>query len=195
MNTKHHFLLFPITLALILALPASAADEKKVTLTPTDERFIKEASASCLSIQKYAELGVKSAERPDVKDYAELLVRDFTRINLAFKLLANTKGIQLIEIPQDLKQIATFQKLEKIDRKAFDKSFLDELENSYKKLLNDFEEELKTARDEDLKNFVDTSLPSFRNHMDKLIILKNQLTFHTIPIWQRSEYSTDAGFN
>lgn len=174
MKSKHHCLFFPVVTAMLLALTYSLADDKRNILNVVDEKFIKQVASSGFSEWKITELGTRKAERGDIKECAEMMSKDYARINTDLKTLARSKAYEISDVPQDLKQTATFQKLEKKSGKTFDRAFLDEIEDTSKKVMSDFEEAASNSKDEDLKTFAFNTLPTLRNHLDKITELKTK---------------------
>lgn len=168
MKTKSITLLSKTTVALfaaVLLVPHGMAAEKD-TLNATDVKFVKHEAAAGMAVVKLADLGVKKAERADVKAFAEMIVTDHTKANQELKQLATTKGVELSAVI-DPTHASTFQKLEKYSGADFDKEFLAEMVSSHKKCVSNFEESSKDAKDSDLKMWVDKMLPALKAHLEK----------------------------
>ncbi|MFN0075314.1 MAG: DUF4142 domain-containing protein [Prosthecobacter sp.] len=168
MKTPSILRLSTTTLALcgmFLLAPHGNAAEKD-TLDAADVKFVKHAAAAGMAEVKVAELGVKKAENADVKAFATMIAADHTKVNEELKALATTKGIELSDVI-DPKHADTFQKLEKLSGKEFDKEFLDTLVSSHKKGVSNFEDAAKDAKNADVKAFAEKTLPALKAHLDK----------------------------
>lgn len=103
-----------LTFALCTALAMSvtslpAADDKdqggpgavnktqagKSQLSPAAEKFVHEAATSGMMEVRLGKLGVQKAQHPQVKQFAQALVTEHTRINNELKQIAQNKGITL----------------------------------------------------------------------------------------------------
>lgn len=150
---------------MFLLAPHGMAAEKD-TLDAADVKFVKHAAASGLAEVKVADLGVQKAENADVKAFAKMIAADHTKVNEELKALAATKGIELSAVI-DPKHADTFQKLEKVSGKEFDKEFLATLVSSHKKSVSSFETASKDAKNTDVKVFAEKNLPALKAHLAK----------------------------
>lgn len=150
--------------ALIFASNGMSAD--KDTLNSADVKFVKHEAAAGMAEVKLAELGVKKAERADVKAYAEMLVTDHTKANEELAKLAATKGVELSDVLEP-KHAETFQDLEKSNGADFDKKFLSEVTGSHKKCVKNFEEAAEDSKDADLKAWAAKMLPALKTHLEQ----------------------------
>lgn len=149
----------------------ASAEDKKSSLNPADEKFVKQTGQSGMDEVKLATLGTQKAERTDVKDLATMLVADHTKVNEELSAFASSKGVELSAIVSaDASDI--FKALEKQSGKDFDKDFLDHMLKSHKKSVAAFEDMEKDAADADLKSWVSKTLPTLRTHLDKIKELK-----------------------
>ena len=156
-------------LALVLAMmlaPQSASASPKDTLNKTDVAFVKQAAASGKAEVKLADLGVKKADRSDVKAFAEMIAADHAKVNDELKALAKTKGVELSEVIEPA-HAGKFQKLEKLSGKEFDKEFLAEMVGGHKKSISHYEKAAKDAADSDVKAFAEKTLPTIKGHLAK----------------------------
>lgn len=142
------------------------AEDKKSILSTTDEAFVKEAGASGMGEVKIATLGTQKAASADVKAFAQMMVDDHTKANAELQALAKGKGVELSQVI-DSAHADKFQKLEKYSGAEFDKEFLSEMVSAHKKVVSNFESEQKKATDNEVKAFVDKTLPTLKAHLDK----------------------------
>ena len=158
-----------ITLALCAAaamLAPNVMAAEKDTLNATDVSFVKHAAASGMAEAKVAELGVKKASRADVKEFAEVLVKDHTLANEELKKLASTKGVELSAVIEP-KHAGSFQKLEKVSGTEFDKEFLADQVSDHKKCVSNFETASNDVTDTEVKLFAVKMLPTLKAHLEK----------------------------
>jgi putative membrane protein len=164
----------PITFAALLVLAlgslaplAQAGQNTQSSLRASDEKFVKTVGSSGMAEVKLATLGTQKAERADVKDLAQMLVTDHTKVNGELAALALRKGVELSAVI-DPDAAETFQSLEKKSGKYFDKAFLSEMEKGHKATIAVFEDAEKNAVDADVKSWAGNTLPTLRSHLIKV---------------------------
>lgn len=166
MKPRSNTVLTTMTLALcgmfLLAPHGVAAD--KDTLNATDVEFVKHEAAAGMATVKIAGLGVKKATRPEVKTFAEMIVKDHTAANAELTKLAATKGVELSAV-LDSKHAEMFQKLEQYSGTEFDKEFLDVAVSGHKKCVGRFEDAAKDSQDNDVKMWAVKMLPALQAHL------------------------------
>ena len=168
MKTNKRNLLATATLALcgIFAGTHASFAAEKDTLNMTDVNFIKKEAAAGKATVKLAELAVTKAQSADVKAFAEKLVTDHTAANEELAKLAKQKGVEVSTVI-DPDHAETYQKLEKQSGADFDKEFLSTVVSGHKKCVDSFEEEVKEAKDADVKAWSEKILVTLRTHLDK----------------------------
>ena len=153
--------------------PKSWADEAH-TLNNTDSQFVKQAAADGMAEVKLAELGVQKAARADVKEFAQMMIRDHSAANAELNGLIKSKGIDVSAVIAP-KAAEAFQDLEKQGSgNDFDKAFLKQMKSDHKKVVDEFESEAKDVKDGDLKAFVDKTLPTVKSHLNMVNDLLNK---------------------
>ncbi len=151
--------------ALLLASP-STAEDKKTTLTPADESFIKDEAASGTAMVKIATMAEEKSEREDIKAFAETLVTDHTKANAELAKLAASKGVELTtEVTP--KHAQTLGSLGSLSGAEFDREFISTVRSGHEKCVENFEKASTDAKDEDLKTWTATMLPALRVHLAK----------------------------
>lgn len=148
----------------IFLLASYGRAAQKDTLNATDVEFVKHEAAAGLAVVQIADLGVKKAVRPNVKEFAATIVKDHTIANAELTKLAATKGVELSTVI-DSKHAKTFQDLEQYSGTDFDKEFLDVAVSSHKKCVSSFEEAAKDSQDSDVKMWAIKMLPGLKAHL------------------------------
>ena len=149
---------------LMVATHSSAAPQ--VTLDAADIKFVKVESAAGTADLKFAGLGVQKAERPDVKNFAEMLVEEHIRTNRQLQNLAVEKGVDVSAVV-DPKHAEAFQKLEKAAKADFDREFLAGLISSHKTCVSNFEAAARDSKDTDVKAWAARMLLTIKEHLAK----------------------------
>lgn len=163
-----------------LLTPNALADAKKRTLNSYDEKFVKQAGQSSKDEAKLAELGTKKAERTDVKNLAEMLLKDRSAMNLEMERLATSKDVYLSAVisPEGAQR---FKNLERYFGATFDRAFVMMMESAQSNAISSFEKAEKKVADGDLKVWVSRTLVSLRLNMDLLKDVKSKLPVEQIP--------------
>lgn len=155
-----------------LSTLAQAADTKS-GLKAADETFVKKTGAAGMAEVKLSTLASQKAERADVKELAEMMVKDHTMMNTELTALAQQKGVEMSAVI-DPKAAETFQDLEKKSGKDFDKAYLSHLEDAHKGCISDFEDAEKNATDGEVKAWASKGLPALRAHLAKIKDLESK---------------------
>lgn len=143
------------------------AEQKGSPLNSRDEQFVQhEAATGALTVQ-FGELGARKAQSTDVKAFASMIVTEHTKLNAELIQMAANKGVD-IPTAVDSQKANTLEKLEKATGAEFDKLFLAELQNGHKQCVSSLEEASKKSQDEDLKKWVDRTLPLLRKHHTRI---------------------------
>ncbi|MHB1081292.1 MAG: DUF4142 domain-containing protein [Prosthecobacter sp.] len=166
MKPRTNPLLSTTTLALcgMFQLAPQGGAAEKGTLNATDVEFVKHEAAAGMATVKIAGLGAKKATRPEVKSFAEMIVKEHTAANEELKKLAATKGVELSAVI-DSKHAEMFQKLEQYSGTEFDKEFLDAAVSGHKKCVGRFEDAAKDSQDKDVKMWAAKMLPALKSHL------------------------------
>lgn len=159
------------TLALAVLLGAGLA-QAEGAFNQTDKRFVTDAANAGVYEVQAAQVAAKKGQDPKVKAYAEMLVRDHTRVNEELGKLAASRSMELPrELPHDLR--GRVQGLEREKPESFDREFLQRVGlDDHKKDIELFERVEDKATDPDLKAFARKTLPGLkehRAHAEKLI--------------------------
>lgn len=149
-----------------LLLPSVGYSAEKDTLNSADVSFIKHAAASGMAEVKIADLGMKKAERADVKAFAETVHSSHSKAQEEIVKLASTKGVDLSGVI-DPERAETYQKLEKSRGAEFDRDYLAETINSHEKCISRFEESSKEAADNEVKVWASKMVPTLQAHLAK----------------------------
>lgn len=167
MKTTRNFLTASTQLAMCAAallLTPSAFSSEKDTLNTRDVNFVKGEAAAGKAELKIAELAVTKASRTDVKAFATTLVTDHSAVNTELAGLATKKGVEISSVIAPA-HASVYQDLEKLSGPEFDKEFLKTIIADHKKCIKNFEESATEGKDDDLRVWVNKTLPALRSHL------------------------------
>jgi putative membrane protein len=151
---------------LSLASAGFAADTASA-LSSDDQNFVKMAAQHGMKEVKVAELGTRKAASPEVKAFAETLVKDHTAANKELTAFASANKVEISAAasPEAAEKVQDLEKEE--TGQGFDKAFLDGMVASHKKTIEEFEETSKNTQNASLKAWVDKTLPTLKAHHEQ----------------------------
>jgi putative membrane protein len=128
-----------------------------------DSKFVKDAAAGGMEEVELGKLAVAKASSPEVKNFGQKMVDDHSKANDQLSQLASQKGIDL---KKDESMMAKHDsaKLAKLKGAKFDKAYMDMMVKDHKKDVADFEHASKGAKDNDIKSWASTTLPTLQEH-------------------------------
>jgi putative membrane protein len=143
-------------------LPRALADDAAVN--GKDKSFLQDAYQDGLAEVAGAQLASQKTANPDVKAFAEKLASDHTTSDNALKALADSKKVSTATEPS----MTAKAKSKLLDAKSggdFDKAYIDAMISDHKKDIEAFEKEASEAKDQDVKNFANQTLPTLKAHL------------------------------
>ncbi len=143
----------------ILALQLSADD-----LSRGDSSFLKAAAEGGMDEVRLGELATQKASNPEVKEFARRMMDDHTRMNEQVKALAAKKSVSL---PADIgiKDKASYKILSSKGATDFDRSYISSMVKDHQQDIAEFEKEMNSGTDPDVKALASQALPTIREHL------------------------------
>lgn len=126
-------------------------------------KFVHEAAMGGQMEVQMGELGQQKAQNQQVKSLAAALVKDHTAANQKLQQIAQGKGLTL-DKSLDQKHQKHLAMLKTQSGAEFDKAFVEHALKDHKKDIAKFEKFQKQMDDQQLKAFIDETLPKLRNH-------------------------------
>lgn len=148
------------------------------TSQTSDQHFMKEAAQGGMAEEELGQLAAEKASSPDVKDFAQRMVKDHSQANEQLKQLASQKGVTL---PTSLsaKDQATKDKLSKLSGEAFDQAYMSDMRKDHKTDIAAFQKESASGKDPDVKQFASQTLPTLKDHLKQAESVRPKLTSST----------------
>jgi putative membrane protein len=158
-------LLCPLTLILAATcLTALPAEEKKAdNKILTDQEFVTAASAGGLAEVNLSRLAMERAQRPEVKNFAQEMIKDHTKANEELLKLADSKKLTPAR-QMDATHQALANDLAQMKGEAFDRAYLKAMEKDHADAIIVFEAAHLTVPDKDLKAFAGKTLATIKVH-------------------------------
>ena len=162
-----------LAFALLPAGPAMAAGTAAKP-AHADRSFADTAAQAGNAEVEMAKLAQEHAASADVKAFADRMVADHTKANQQLTSIATAQGITL---PTKLsgKDQRELTKLGKLDGAAFDKEYVKSQVDAHKEAVKLFTKESKSGKDDELKNFAGTTLPTLEDHLSMVTTLSKSM--------------------
>jgi putative membrane protein len=150
-------------------MDSTSADSTKMipaTVSKADQDFAVNTAIAGMTEIQAAQMAEQKTKAKDVKDYAEMMVKDHTAAADKLKTIATQKNITL---PAALTPDAQkdLDNLQQETGNKFDKDYMAMMVSDHKKVISAFENESKNGSDADIRAFADSTLHTLRVHLDK----------------------------
>ncbi|HWM24714.1 MAG TPA: DUF4142 domain-containing protein [Chthoniobacterales bacterium] len=169
-----------LTLSTAVALSAaSGAKKEKAEASPTetktsatetkasaaDTAFIKKAADGGMTEVELGKIAEKNGEKDDVKSFGSHMVKDHGKANDELKSVASKMNLTVPDKVSAEHQ-AKIDKMSKLSGAAFDAAYAKEMVASHEKTIASFEAAKGKVGNEDLKKFIDDTLPVIKEHLE-----------------------------
>lgn len=151
-----------LAIAALLLGPSAAAD---TGLSQADRTFIAKAAQGGLLEVAAGRLAAARALDPMIKEFGQRMVADHTDANAKLKSLADSKQLSLPE-SMTAEQKAALSKLEVRVGSDFDRTYEDMMVKDHVEDIGEFNQEVKSGSDPDVKAFAQSVLPTLQHHLE-----------------------------
>jgi putative membrane protein len=136
-------------------------------LASADRAFIQTAARVGWPEVALGELASTHATNDDVKKFGQRMVADHGKANQELTQLARDKGV---EPPKkiDRTQKSVHDRVAKLVGEAFDRAYVEEMVKDHRRDVKEFERASGSAKDPDLKTWIDKTLPTLRDHLREI---------------------------
>jgi putative membrane protein len=136
-------------------------------LNSADTDFVKKAAKGGMAEVELGRLALQKAASADVKEFANLMIKDHSKANQELTALAASKGVDLPK-GEGLSADASAMHLKMLSGKSFDDAYVKAMVDDHKEDVEDFKKESESAQDSDVKSFAEKTLPTLENHLSKI---------------------------
>lgn len=137
----------------------------------SDSEFMTKAALGGMAEVKFSEIALGKAEKPAVKEFAQMMITDHARANEELAALAKSKGATLPG-QIDAKHQEVADKLSGKSGEDFDQKYVAVMIKDHKKAVALFEKAAQKSEDPAIKSFAEKTLPTLRAHLEKIQSLK-----------------------
>jgi putative membrane protein len=148
-------------------LTVSAARLADSTLSSDDSDFVKNAAKGNITEIDLGRLAAQKATNPEVKTFANRMIRDHSKANEELTTLAASKGLDVSRSAPFSEDISSIH-LKMLSGKSFDEAYIKLMIDDHKEDVSAFQKESESAQDTDVKRFASKILPILRGHLTKI---------------------------
>jgi putative membrane protein len=141
-----------------------AAPGTLTKVSPAARKFMDKAAQGGLAEVQLGQLAEQKASSQAVKDFGQRMVTDHTKVNDQLKSLASSDGVAL-PTAMNAKDQALYDKLSGMSGPAFDQEYMKNMVKDHKMDIADFQKESNSGRNEGVKMFASSTLPTLQQHL------------------------------
>lgn len=135
-------------------------------LTP-DTEFIMKAAQGGMAEVELGKLAATKAQSPEVKNYAQKMVDDHSKVNGELKALAARKNLSLPD-RLDIAHQSLMDRLKGLSGAEFDKAYVEAMVDEHQKTVELFKNEVQNGDDGDVKKWANSILPTLQAHLEMI---------------------------
>jgi putative membrane protein len=148
------------------ASASSAANSGSSPSSNPDQDFVTKAAQGNSAEIELGKMVAAKTKDPNVKQFAQMMVKDHTTALNQLQELAQTKNLNLNDnLPDDAKSLQ--EKLSSDTGKQFDKDYMDGMVQDHQKDVQEFTDESQNAKDPAVKQWASNTLPVLQKHLQK----------------------------
>jgi putative membrane protein len=129
-----------------------------------DSTFVTKAAEGGLAEVQMGQLAQQHASNSEVKQFAQQMVTDHTKVNDELKTIASGENITL-PTTMSPKDQAKYNRLSKLNGAAFDKAYMNDMVADHRADISEFRRESEQGNNAQLKNFASKNLPTLEQHL------------------------------
>ncbi len=132
-----------------------------------DKKFVSGALEGGMAEVALGKLALEKSSNPEVKQFAQRMVDDHTKLGDEMKPIAEQIGVK---VPTGLskKDQATEAKLSALSGQQFDKAYIETMVKDHKKDYSEFQSEAKSAVIPSVKQAAASGEPVIKSHLDSI---------------------------
>ena len=148
------------------ATSSSAANSSSSLSSNPDQEFVTKAAQGNSAEVELGKIVAAKSKDPNVKQFAQMMVKDHTTALNELQELAQTKNLNFNDdLPDDAKSLQ--QKLSSDTGKQLDKDYMDGMVEDHQKDVQEFTDKSQNAKDPDVKQWASKTLPTLQKHLEK----------------------------
>lgn len=145
-----------------------------IAVDKDDAKFATEAANAGMTEVAAGKVAAEKATNAQVKEFANMMVTDHTKVNEELMEIAKKKNITLPTAP-DADHQKMLTDLSAKSGKDFDKAYVDAMVEGHKKVESMLEDASKNCKDADLMAFATKTLPAVKMHLAKIEAIQKSM--------------------
>lgn len=166
MTMLKHFLSTVTVLFIIAACANTFADDG----IDADD-FVEEASAKGIAEIETARIALEKGTSKEVRDFAQMMIKDHTASNSELKALAKRKNLDIADDAELMNQARAFI-LKQRDGESFDVAYANNQVDAHERTIELFQRGARSS-DADIRTLANKTLPKLQEHLRKAKELQN----------------------
>lgn len=143
----------------------SNAGQTGAKISGSDRKFMMEAAVGGMKEVELGRLAAQKATNPELKQFAEKMVEEHSKVNDELKSLAAAKGVTLPSAP-DARLQSTLTKMQNLSGAEFDRAYLKEAGvKEHEKAEKLFRDQSSRGKDPEARAFAAKVLPAVQHHL------------------------------
>ncbi len=146
------------------AAGGASAKDKEMKAGGMDATFIPKAASGGITEVELGKMAADKGASQEVKDFGSQMVKDHSMANDELKEVA---GKMNVTVPDkvDAKHRMMIDKMSAMSGAAFDKAYASGMVKAHKEDIALFEQADKTVKNDDLKSFIEKTIPVMKEHL------------------------------
>lgn len=143
----------------------SSPQAQKIEERAQDGVFVRKALSGDMAEVKLGQLALQKSNDPQVKQFAQRMIKDHTELSNRMTPLAEQLGVQ---VPTELDEHAqkTLDKLSALSGTAFDQAYMKDMVKDHERDLREFKQEASASRNPAVKNAADHGAQVISAHLE-----------------------------
>jgi putative membrane protein len=135
--------------------------------SPVDRMFVKNAMQGGIAEVQLAQLTLQKSSNDQVKQFAQKMIADHTKMNEQMKPVAQQLGVQApTEVSKKDKK--TMAELQGLSGPAYDQAYIKDMVKDHKKDLSDFQTEASSGSDPNVKDAANQGSKVISQHLQMI---------------------------
>jgi putative membrane protein len=144
----------------------AAREERTTSLSQSEQDFMMEAVRADLAEIDIAQVALQNSGTSEVKDFANMIKSDHTSaLEGLSELMKDMDVPQPKSIPVELQQ--DISRMSSLTGGELDREFVNMIVSQQQKAVEMFRDQQSTAQNEDVKKYVEDTLPRLEMHLEK----------------------------
>jgi putative membrane protein len=144
----------------------AAPEDRTTSLSQSERDFMMEAAQADLAEIDMAQVALQNSGTGDVKDFANMIKSDHTSaLEDLREMMKDTNVPQPKSIPVELQK--DISRMRSLTGGEFDREFVNMIVSEHQKAIEMFRDQQSTAQNQDVKKYVEDTLPTLEMHLEK----------------------------